>query len=278
VTKIMRLATVTTPDGSRAARIAGGEVIVLAFPDVSALLREPDWRSRALGSGVSVGNASESVGSVPVVSPSKVICVGLNYRSHVAEVDETVPEHPTFFAKFPDVLTGARSPICLPKVSSEVDWEAELGVVIGQTVRNVTAADAMRYIAGFTVLNDVSMRDWQSRTSQWLAGKNFEASTPVGPVMVTADEFDSKVDLRISCDVDGVLMQEARTSELLFGLAELVSYISVFTTLRPGDLIATGTPAGVALGRADRPFLRDGQVVTTTIEGIGSCVNRFYSE
>jgi acylpyruvate hydrolase len=129
-----------------------------------------------------------------------------------------------------------------------------------------------------TAVNDVSMRDWQGRTSEWLAGKNFEASTPVGPVLVTVDELDDPLDLAISCEVDGEVMQDARTSELLFGLAELVSYISTFTTLQPGDLIATGTPEGVALARPGQPYLRDGQLVTVTIEGVGSCRNRFYAE
>jgi acylpyruvate hydrolase len=166
----------------------------------------------------------------------------------------------------------------LPSVSDSVDWEAELGIVIGRPAHHVAVEDALPCIAGMTVVNDVSMRDWQGRTSEWLAGKNFEASTPVGPVLVTVDELDDPLDLAISCEVDGEVMQDARTSELLFGLAELVSYISTFTTLRPGDLIATGTPEGVALARPGKPYLRDGQLVTVTIEGVGSCRNRFYAE
>jgi acylpyruvate hydrolase len=159
-----------------------------------------------------------------------------------------------------------------------VDWEAELGVVIGAPARRVSPGQALDFVAGLTAVNDVSMRDWQRRSSEWLQGKNFEASTPVGPALVTLDEFDDPLDLAISCDVDGQTMQQARTSELLFSIAELVSYASTFTTLRPGDLIVTGTMSGVASAREDQPFLKDGQVVTVTIEGIGSCRNEFYAE
>ena len=274
----MRLATIVTDNGTSAARIDNGSVIALPYPDVVALLRDPGWASVAGKKGIEFGDATALTHNVPVVRPEKTICVGLNYRSHVEETNNKRPEYPTLFSKFPDSLTGATSPIPLPSVSDSVDWEAELGIVIGKPAHHVPVEDAVSYIAGMTVVNDVSMRDWQGRTSEWLAGKNFEASTPVGPVLVTVDELDDPLDLAISCEVDGEIMQQARTSELLFGLAELVSYASTFTTLRPGDLIATGTPEGVALARPGKPYLRDGQLVTTTIEGVGSCRNRFYAE
>jgi acylpyruvate hydrolase len=274
----VKLATIVTDNGTSAARIDNGTVIALPYPDVVALLRDPDWTAVSSKAGIEFGDATTLTSNAPVVRPEKTICVGLNYRSHVEETNNRRPEYPTLFAKFPDSLTGATSPIMLPRASTSVDWEAELGVVIGKTAHRVPADDALSYIAGLTIVNDVSMRDWQGRTSEWLAGKNFEASTPVGPVLVTVDELNDPLDLAISCEVDGVVMQQARTSELLFGLAELVSYISTFTTLRPGDLIATGTPEGVALARPDKPYLRDGQLVTVTIEGVGSCRNRFYAE
>jgi acylpyruvate hydrolase len=274
----VRLATIITDTGTSAARIDHGSVLTLPYPDVVALLRDPDWAAVSSKSGPEFGDATALTYNVPVVRPEKTICVGLNYRSHVEETNNQRPAYPTLFAKFPDSLTGATSPIPLPSVSTSVDWEVELGIVIGKPAHRVSADDALSYIAGLTVVNDVSMRDWQGRTSEWLAGKNFEASTPVGPVLVTLDEFDDPLDLAISCEVDGEVMQQARTSELLFGLAELVSYASTFTTLRPGDLIATGTPEGVALARPGQPYLRDGQVVTATVEGIGSCRNRFYAE
>lgn len=276
----MRLTTIATYAGTAAARIVDGTVVALPYPDVVVLLRDAEWRTAASSTGIDYGDASALEHNLPVVRPSKTFCVGLNYRSHVMEsrTRRQPPEYPTLFAKFPDSLTGASSPICLPRASAAVDWEAELGVVIGAPARHVSAHRALDLVAGLTVVNDVSMRDWQRRTSEWLQGKNFEASTPVGPVLVTLDEFDDPLDLAISCDVDGQPMQQARTSELLFSIAELVSYASMFTTLRPGDLIVTGTPSGVASAREDQPYLRDGQVVTVTVEGIGSCRNQFYAE
>lgn len=266
----MRLTTIATDDGTAAARIIDGTVVALPYPDVVALLTDPAWRTAASSSGIDYGDASALEYNLPAVRPGKTMCCGLNYRSHVLEsrTRRELPEYPTLFPKFPDSLTGALSPICLPRASAAVDWEAELGVVMGAPARHVSADEALDLVAGLTAVNDVSMRDWQRRTSEWLQGKNFEASTPVGPVLVTMDEFDDPLDLAISCDVDGQTMQQARTSELLFGIADLVSYASTFTTLRPGDLIVTGTMSGVASAREDQPYLRDGQVVTVTIEGI----------
>jgi acylpyruvate hydrolase len=276
----MRLTTIATDDGTAAARIIDGTVVALPYPDVVALLSDAAWRTAASSTGIDYGDASALEHNLPVVRPGKTFCVGLNYRAHVMEsrTPRELPKYPTLFAKFPDSLTGASSPICLPRASAAVDWEAELGVVIGAPARHVSPDQALDLVAGLTVANDVSMRDWQRRASQWLPGKNFEASTPVGPVLVTLDEFDNPLDLAISTDVDGQTMQQARTSELLFGIAELVSYASMFTTLRPGDLIVTGTPSGVASAREGQPYVRDGQVVTVTVEGIGSCRNRFYAE
>lgn len=276
----MRLTTISTPGGTAAARVIDGMVVALPYPDVVTLLSDAAWRTTANSTGTDYGDAGALEHNLPSVRPGKTFCVGLNYRSHVMEsrTRRELPSYPTLFAKFPDSLTGASSPVCLPDASAAVDWEAELGVVIGAPARRVPVHQALDLVAGLTVVNDVSMRDWQRRTSEWLQGKNFEASTPVGPVLVTLDEFADPLDLAISCDVDGQTMQQARTSELLFSIAELISYASTFTTLRPGDLIATGTPSGVASAREGQPYLRDGQVVTVTVEGIGSCRNQFYAE
>jgi acylpyruvate hydrolase len=183
------------------------------------------------------------------------------------------PDHPTLFIKFADTLTGPHDDIVIPNVSSEVDWEVELGVVIGRPARRVDEHAAAACIAGFTVVNDVSMRDWQWRTTQWDGGKNFERSTPVGPYLVTRDEIGDAADLEVTCTVDGQRMQTGRTSDLLFKPATVVSYASQFTTLRPGDLIATGTPGGVGAGRDPKVFLAPGQLLETAIEGIGACRN-----
>jgi acylpyruvate hydrolase len=158
-------------------------------------------------------------------------------------------------------------------VSKEADWEAELAVVVGRTVRDATPAQAREAIAGYTVLNDVSIRDYQWRTRQWLAGKTFEATTPAGPVLVTPDEVDHARDLRITCEVDGEVMQHSRTSDLVFRPEDIMSYVSEIITLDPGDLIATGTPGGVGAARDPQVFLRAGQTLRTAVEGIGELVN-----
>ncbi len=274
----MRLATIRQPDGSTvAARLDGDELVLLPSPDVVALLAVSGWRDVAAApSGERVPLAGADL--APTVRPAKVICVGLNYRSHIEEMGRELPDHPTLFIKFPDTLTGPYDDLVVPKMSRAVDWEVELGVVIGAPARRVDEAEAAACIAGYTVVNDISMRDWQSRTPQWDQGKNFEASTPVGPFLVTGDEIGDPnstgtVDLEVTCRVDGQTMQSGRTCDLLFNPAAIVSYASQFTTLRPGDLIATGTPAGVGAGRNPKVFLAAGQVLETAIEGIGACRN-----
>ncbi|MQA12560.1 MAG: 2-hydroxyhepta-2,4-diene-1,7-dioate isomerase, partial [Pseudonocardiaceae bacterium] len=160
----------------------------------------------------------------------------------------------------------------------QIDWEVELGVVIGTPVRRASPQQADAAIAGYTVINDVSMRDWQRRTAQWLQGKAFEASTPVGPTLVTGDTLNNAADLELRCEVDGHVMQRSRTSDLLFTPADIVAYISQITTLLPGDLIATGTPGGVGAARDPQTFLQPHQVLRTTIEGIGECLNTCVAE
>jgi acylpyruvate hydrolase len=269
----MRLATIRRPDGTTAAaRLDGDELVMLPYPDVVAFLAEAGWREAADGAdGERVPLAGADL--APTVRPTKVFCVGWNYRSHIEEMGREFPDHPTLFIKFPDTLTGPYDDLVVPKMSSAVDWEVELGVVIGVPARRVDEAEAAACIAGYTVVNDISMRDWQFRTPQWDQGKNFEASTPVGPFLVTGDEIGDAADLEVTCRVDGQTMQSARTCDLLFNPAAIVSYASHFTTLRPGDLIATGTPAGVGAGRDPKVFLVPGQVLETAIEGIGACRN-----
>ena len=214
-----------------------------------------------------------------VLDPGKIVCVGVNYADHIAEMGREPPEFPTLFAKFTDALIGARDDIVLPAVSAATDWEVELALVIGRDVRHATDAEAASAIAGFTVANDVSMRDWQNRTLQWLQGKTFEHATPVGPWLVTPDEVGGTApDLELRCEVDGVLRQQSRTGQLVFGPAAIVAYVSSVVTLRPGDLILTGTPGGVGAAMDPPVFLAPGQVVRTAIEGIGELVNRCVAE
>jgi len=273
----VRLATLRTTTGTVAVRAEGDELIELPYPDVVALLSDPGWREVA---GAAGGRRHPAAGADldSPVRPAKIVCVGLNYRSHIEEMGRPRPEYPTLFAKFADTLTGPYDDLVVPSASTEVDWEAELGVVVGGMARNVSEPEAAACIAGYTVVNDVSMRDWQWRSTQWMAGKNFEASTPVGPFVVTGDELDEAADLELRCDVDGVTMQKARTSDLLFSPASVVAYVSRITTLRPGDLIATGTPGGVGAGRDPKVFLRPGQLLETTLEGVGSCRNLLVEE
>jgi acylpyruvate hydrolase len=273
----MRLATIRTTSGTAAVRIDGEQAVEVDAPDLGTLLARAGWQEQA----ASAGGARHSLADVsyaPLVPrPGKIICVGLNYRSHILEMGRELPDYPTLFAKFATALLGANDDIVLPAVSDQVDWEAELGVVIGTAVRRVSAAQAAAAIAGYTVVNDVSMRDWQWRTTEWLQGKSFEASTPVGPWLTTPDEVDAH-HLDLSCEVDGDSRQHANTSDLLFTPEDIVAYVSQFTTLEPGDLIATGTPGGVGAGRKPPVFLRDGQRMVTAIDGLGALSNHCVAE
>jgi len=272
----MRLATIRTEYGTTAARLDGDVLVPLDAADVGELLAAGgEGRPRAGAAPVPAGEADFA----PVVPrPGKIICVGLNYRAHIAETGREMPAYPTLFAKFADTLMGARDDLALPSVSDKVDWEVELGVIIGRPVYRATAQEAAAAIAGYTVVNDVSMRDWQSRTLQWLQGKAFEHTTPAGPYLVTPDDVGNAADLEVRCEVDGSVMQQSRTSDLLFGPADIVAYASQVITLRPGDLIATGTPGGVGNARKPPVYLRPGNVLRTWIEGLGECVNQCVAE
>lgn len=207
------------------------------------------------------------------IKPGKILCIGLNYHDHAAEVGAQIPEHPTVFTKFRNALVGPADPIALPPESQKVDYEAELAVVIGKNVRRADEAQALEAIAGYTILNDVSVRDWQGRTSEWFQGKNWDNCTPVGPYVVSRDEVDPVAGLRIECLIDGETVQSGTTADMIFTPAQLVSYISTFMSLEPGDVIACGTPAGVGMSKKPRRWLRPGEEVTTRIEGIGEITN-----
>jgi acylpyruvate hydrolase len=270
----MRFATIRTPDGTTAARLDGDVLVPLAATDVGALLADGGGPAAAERAGAAPVPASEARFATLIPQPSKVLCVGLNYRSHILETGRDLPEYPTLFAKFAQTLLGAHDDLVLPSVSDRVDWEVELGVVIGRPIYRATRDEAAAAIAGYTVTNDVSMRDWQRRTLQWLQGKMFERSTPAGPYLVTGDEVGDAADLEVRCEVDGAVMQQSRTSDLLFGPAEIAAYASQAITLLPGDLLLTGTPGGVGNARKPPVYLRPGQTLRTVIEGLGECVNQ----
>ncbi|MFJ9377229.1 fumarylacetoacetate hydrolase family protein [Streptomyces sp. NPDC101455] len=278
----MRLSTVRLHDGrgTAAARQEGDELVLLPYSDVGELLSSgDDWPERATaeaGERIPLGTMSLA----PVVPhPNKIVCLGLNYATHIKEMGRPTPAHPTLFAKYDGSLIGAHDDVRMPLVSDHLDWEAELGVVIGHRARHVSADKALAYVGGYTVVNDVTVRDWQHRTREFLSGKTFEATTPVGPCLVTPDELPRGASgLTISCSVDGRTMQKSSTADLLFDVASIIAYVSTIITLLPGDLIATGTPGGVGAGRDPKVFLRPGQELLTTVEAIGELRNTVVRE
>jgi 2-keto-4-pentenoate hydratase/2-oxohepta-3-ene-1,7-dioic acid hydratase in catechol pathway len=216
----------------------------------------------------------------PVPAPQKVICVGLNYADHARETGKEPPPEPVIFCKFPTAVSAHGDPIVLPRLSNEVDYEAELIAVIGRGGRHVAVDQALDHIAGYTCGHDVSARDWQQRKpgGQWLLGKSFDSFAPFGPELVTADEAGDISNLRISLRINGRTMQDSRTSQLIFSVPQLVSYVSGVCTLAPGDVIFTGTPPGVGAARKPPAFLQDGDVVEVEIERIGILRNPVVGE
>jgi len=212
-----------------------------------------------------------------VTNPGKIICVGLNYRKHAEETNAPIPNFPILFNKFSNTLTAAGKDVTLPSaVTSQVDYEAELVIVIGKTAKNVDKSIALDYVFGYCCVNDLSARDLQMRTSQWLLGKCCDGFSPLGPYLVTADEVGNPNDLQIKCTVNGEVRQNSNTSDMIFHCDEIVSYISKHMTLSPGDIILTGTPEGVVLGYPEdkQVWLKDGDIVTIEIEKLGSLTNR----
>lgn len=271
----MRIATIRTPFGTRAVRVVGDEIVEVGATDVGELLARDGWQSIAKSADGRRYPLDTADYAPLVLRPGKIVCVGLNYRHHILEMGRDLPLHPTLFAKFADALVGADDPIVHPTISESMDWEAELALVIGTPVRHANSEAAEASIAGFTILNDVTMRDWQYRTSMWLQGKTFERTTPLGPVLVTPDELPGGIrpTLALSCAVDGQKMQEASTADLVFDSVDLVRYVSSIVTLRPGDVIATGTPGGVGHARKPPVYLKPGSLLVTEIEHLGQLQN-----
>jgi 2-keto-4-pentenoate hydratase/2-oxohepta-3-ene-1,7-dioic acid hydratase in catechol pathway len=205
-----------------------------------------------------------------VAGTSKVVCVGLNYRAHAAESGMEPPREPVLFMKATTSISGPNDPVVIPKGATKMDWEVELGVVIGRTARYVGEADALDHVAGYCVVNDVSERAFQlESTGQWLKGKSADTFCPLGPWLVTRDAVPDPQALRLWLEVDGKRMQDSTTADMIFGVAEVIAYISRFMTLLPGDVIATGTPQGVAMGQKPQPWLQPGQTMRLGIDGLG---------
>jgi acylpyruvate hydrolase len=271
----MRLATLATDRGPCAAVVRDGEAVLIdGYADVGALLRAGALGTARAASRDGAGIRLDSERLLrPVLEPGAIVCVGLNYRSHILEMGRELPTHPTLFAKLPRALTDPYADIELPAASEQIDYEGELAVVIGTSGRDVAREDAWSHVAGLTILNDVTARDFQRRTLQWFAGKTFQASTPMGPWVVTPDEVGDFADHEIRVTVNGEERQRSVLGELVFDVPALVADLSTIVELRPGDVIATGTPGGV--GAAQGRFLQPGDVVAVHIDGLGEIRNTF---
>lgn len=269
----MRLLTFWA-DGVLHAGVRDGDEVRDGGP-VAALQADAEaWRGLGRTAGRTMPLASLRLGPcLPV--PGKLICVGLNYRRHAEESGAEVPSTPILFSKFSNSLAAHEQEISLSDAAREYDYEAELGVVIGRRCRNVAERDALDFVFGYCATNDVSARDLQFRTSQWLLGKSLDGFLPVGPELVTAEEVGDPQDLRIRCSVNGELRQNSTTADMIFSVREIVSYLSKYMTLDPGDFIATGTPEGVIAGMSEKRWLVAGDQVEVEIDKLGRLRNRF---
>jgi len=214
----------------------------------------------------------------PIPRPRKLICVGLNYRDHAAETGAEIPPVPTIFNKFPTAVIGPGEPIILPKVSKTPDYEAEFAFVVGKGGRHVAEADWQDHVFGYTIVNDVSARDYQRATTQWLMGKTFDTFAPMGPWIVTKDEIADPHNLNVRMEINGETLQNGNTSQLIFNIPRLISFLSSVFTLEPGDVVSTGTPAGVGAARKPPRWLRPGDDVVVRIPGIGELRNPVVAE
>lgn len=284
----MRLVSYLSSDGPRTAVVRGDSYVDLGQAGLPTSMRallalgQEGLRraARTVGEGPEIDPATVKKLLAPVPDPRKVICVGLNYADHARESGATPPEEPVLFNKFPTALLGHGEPIVLPRVSQEVDYEAELVVVIGRGGRRIPREQAFEHIAGYCPGHDVSARDWQLRKpgKQWLLGKTFDTFAPCGPAMVTRDEVPEPGKLRIRFRLNGETMQDSNTDQFIFPVDELVAYVSQVCTLEAGDLIYTGTPPGVGFARQPPIFLKPGDVAEVEIEGLGVLRNPVIAE
>src|SRR5215813_7185110 len=247
----------------------------LHVKDGLTLLQEQLGQLERASSGIQtfLFSASDIQFRAPITRPQKVIGIGLNYRDHVEEIKGQIPSHPLLFAMYANAIIGPDDPIILPQMSRQVDYEAELGVVIGRRARQAPIESALDYVAGYTIINDVSARDLQFSDGQWLRAKSFDTFAPMGPYLVTKDSLHDGNGLDIELRLNGKTMQKSNTRNLIFKVPELVSYISKVMTLEIADVIATGTPGGVGYGRNPQVFMKPGDVVEIDIEGIGQLRN-----
>jgi len=249
------------------------------FPDIPDIGEEffmDGWIEKVAQVTDSGHEMDVRIGS-PVSRPSKIICLGKNYLEHVREGGVDNPEKPLIFCKSPNTVNGPFDPVIMPKSSGQVDWEVELAIVIKKEGKRIKNKDAFDYIAGFTIMNDVSAREAQFADSQWFRGKSFDTFAPLGPVIVTGDELKDVNNLSLCAIVDGVIMQDGNTRDMMFDIPSIIENISEDITLIPGDIISTGTPSGVGIFRDPPIVLKPGNVVECRIEKIGSIINQVVS-
>jgi 2-keto-4-pentenoate hydratase/2-oxohepta-3-ene-1,7-dioic acid hydratase in catechol pathway len=287
---IMRFATLSTASGPRAVIQSGENYVDLNATDsslpncVKSILADAALLAKAKSASAATNATTIPVAGAkyhsPIPNPQKVVCVGLNYRDHAIETNMPIPKEPVLFNKFPTALIGHGETIILPKVSKKVDFEAELVIVIGKRGRHISTETAMEHVAGYTIGHDVSARDWQLEKDgkQWLSGKTFDTFAPVGPVIVTPDELGDAHKLPIRLKINGKVLQNSNTNQLIFDTAAMVSYMSQVFTLEPGDLIFTGTPPGVGIGRTPPVWIQPGDVCDIEIDGIGVLSNPVAAE
>lgn len=272
----MRLVTYSTQDSAypRVGRVENGSVRPLADSGVGIMeiISQGDVSSRSF---TGEPTPLEEVRLyAPIKNPQKVIGIGMNYEDHAREIGAGIPEKPIIFAKYPNTICGPGDPIVIPPITSQPDYEAELAVVIGREVRNISEADALDHVFGYMNANDVSSRDLQfSEGGQWTRSKSIDTFCPVGPYIATADEVGDPQNLRVRCILNGEVMQDGNTEKMIFSVAELIAFLSSGMTLVPGDIIVTGTPPGVGSARDPQVWLKDGDEVTIEIEGLGYLTN-----
>ena len=265
------------PAGMIAFLNAGGEAMQAARTAIEAARAADNAGASATGVVFSLEAPGTRL-EAPVPRPGKVLAIGLNYRDHAEETNAEIPARPVVFAKMPTCITGPGMPVHLPKVSGALDWEGELCFVIGKRGRHIAEADAMSYVAGFCNGNDLSVRDWQFHSPTWMMGKGFDTHGPTGPWLVTPDEIPDVNNLDVKTWVNDELVQNSNTKHLIFGVGAIIEYLSAAFTLEPGDVVFTGTPAGVGVARKPPRFMKAGDTVRVEISGLGVLENRVIDE
>jgi 2-keto-4-pentenoate hydratase/2-oxohepta-3-ene-1,7-dioic acid hydratase in catechol pathway len=283
---VMRFVSVTAQGRSSYGILSDGGIFDLGVR-IGATLPDLKMYLRARGAGQAPPVPSSRPADVrvddvridpPIAAPGKIFCVALNYHEHRIETGRATAAHPSFFTRFADTLVGHQTPIRRPRVSTELDFEAELAVVIGRPGFHVPSERAMEIVAGFTCFNDASVRDWQRHTSQFLPGKNFPSTGGFGPSLVTPDEVDRFEDRAIQSRLNGTVMQSAVLGDMIFPVPELIAYLTTFTRLSPGDVIATGTPGGVGFKREPPVYMKAGDTIEVLVDGVGHLVNPIADE